>query len=104
MPLVTSRETAIPADYARAVKARQQAMWASGDFAAARTFRYQSAEHWVDVFGTFYGPTHTAFRALDAEGQAGLEADLIALLRSHDVGGPDGLVVPGEYLETVIRT
>ncbi len=66
-------------------------------------FRYQSAEHFVYVFRTFYGPTHAAFRALDADGQARLEADLLDLLRSHDVGGADGLVVPGEYLETVIE-
>ena len=33
MTNVMSCETAIPADRARAVKARQQAMWASGDFA-----------------------------------------------------------------------
>jgi SAM-dependent methyltransferase len=65
-------------------------------------FRYRSPEHWVEVFRTFYGPTHTAFLALDADGQAALEADLLALLRSQDVGGGDGLLVPGEYLETVI--
>ena len=65
-------------------------------------FRYESAEHWVHVFRSFYGPTHTAFLALDEDGRAALEADLIALLRSRDVGGPDGLVVPAEYLETVI--
>jgi ubiquinone/menaquinone biosynthesis C-methylase UbiE len=65
-------------------------------------FRYQSAEHWVYVFRSFYGPTHMAFAALDDERQARLEADLLALLRSLDVGGADGLVVPGEYLETVI--
>ena len=65
-------------------------------------FRYQSAEHWVYVFRSFYGPTHMAFAALDADGQARLEADLLALLRSLDVGGADGLVVQGEYLETVI--
>ena len=65
-------------------------------------FRYRSPEHWVEVFRTFYGPTHTAFLALDADGQAGLEADLLALLRSQDLGGGDGLLVPGEYLETVI--
>ena len=64
-------------------------------------FRYRSPEHWVQVFRDFYGPTHMAFRALDAEGQAALEADLLALLRSQSAGG-EGLVVPGEYLETVI--
>ena len=71
---------------------------------ATRTFafRYESPEHCAHVFRSFYGPTHTAFLALDEKGRAALEADFIALLRSRDVGGPDGLVVPGEYQETVI--
>jgi hypothetical protein len=65
-------------------------------------FRYRSPQHWVDVFRAFYGPVHKAFVALDADGQAALEADLIALLQASDRGGAAGLVVPGEYLETVI--
>ncbi len=65
-------------------------------------FRYRSPEHFVDVFRTYYGPVHKAFLALDAERQAALEADLIALLRQSDRGGAPGLVVPAEYLETVI--
>jgi ubiquinone/menaquinone biosynthesis C-methylase UbiE len=65
-------------------------------------FRYESPEHWVDVFRSFYGPVHKAFAALDASGQAAFEADLIALLRQSDRGGAAGLVVPAEYLETVI--
>jgi SAM-dependent methyltransferase len=64
-------------------------------------FRYRSPEHWVQVFRDFYGPTHTAFRALDDEGQARLESELLALLHSQSLGG-EGLVVPAEYLETVI--
>jgi hypothetical protein len=65
-------------------------------------FRYESPEHWVEVFRNFYGPVHKAFAALDASGQGAFEADLIALLRQCDRGGGSGLVVPGEYLETVI--
>jgi SAM-dependent methyltransferase len=65
-------------------------------------FRYQSPEHWLEVFRTYYGPVHKAFAALDAERQAALEHDLIALLRQADRGGSAGLVVPAEYLETVI--
>ena len=65
-------------------------------------FRYKSAEHFVDVFRTFYGPVHKAFGALDYAGQSALEADLLALLRSANRGGDAGLVVPAEYLETVI--
>jgi SAM-dependent methyltransferase len=65
-------------------------------------FRYQSPEHWVDIFRTYYGPVHKAFAALDPERQAALERDLLALLRRADRGGAAGLVVPAEYLETVI--
>jgi len=65
-------------------------------------FRYRSPEHWVQVFRSFYGPIHKAFLSLDADGQAQMEADLIALLRHLDAGGGAGLVVWGEYLESVI--
>jgi ubiquinone/menaquinone biosynthesis C-methylase UbiE len=65
-------------------------------------FRYQSPEHWAAIFRTYYGPVHKAFAALDPERQAALEHDLVALLQRSDRGGSPGLVVPAEYLETVI--
>ena len=65
-------------------------------------FRYESAEHCVDVFRTYYGPVHKAFAALDGPRQSALEQDLLDLLRRSDRGGGNGLVVPAEYLETVI--
>ena len=65
-------------------------------------FRYRSAEHFVEVFRAFYGPVHKAFASLDAERQAGLDADLVSLLRHANRGGGSGLVVPAEYMETVI--
>jgi len=65
-------------------------------------FRYRSVDHWLDVFRTFYGPTNRAFAALDAAGQAALEADLRALLERMNRAGAGALVVPSEYLEAVI--
>lgn len=65
-------------------------------------FRYRSAAHWIDIFRRYYGPTHKAFAALDAVGQAALHADLERLLETRNIGGADALVVPGEYLEVVI--
>jgi len=64
-------------------------------------FRYESPEHFVEVFRACYGPVHKAFASLDAGGQAALDADLLALLRQSNEGGAN-LVIPGEYLETVI--
>jgi len=65
-------------------------------------FRYESPEHFVEIFRTFYGPVHKAFLALDADGQKALDADLLALLKRRARPSAAGLVVPGEYLETVI--
>jgi hypothetical protein len=65
-------------------------------------FRYESAAHWIDIFRTFYGPVHKAFASLDADRQAALEAELIALLQGANRGGETSLVVPADYLETVI--
>ncbi len=65
-------------------------------------FRYRSAAHWIEIFRRFYGPTHKAFAALDADGQSRLHADLVRLLESRNIGGPDSLVIPGEYLEAVL--
>ena len=65
-------------------------------------FRYRSPAHWLQVFRTFYGPTHKAFAALDAAGQQALERDITALLEQMNTGGTGSLVVPSEYLEVVI--
>jgi len=64
-------------------------------------FRFESAEHWVEVFRDFYGPTRKAYEALPAEAQAALTADLMELLERLNVGRR-ALVVPGEYLEVVV--
>ncbi|MFO1205731.1 MAG: class I SAM-dependent methyltransferase [Burkholderiales bacterium] len=65
-------------------------------------FRYRSAAHFVQVFRDLYGPTHKAFAALDAAGQAALDRDITALLNEFDIGGGHGLVAPSEYAEVVI--
>ena len=65
-------------------------------------FRYESAQHWVDVFRAFYGPVHRAFAALAPDRQQQLEGEIVALLARFNRAGPESLVVPGEYLEVVI--
>src|SRR5262249_22268471 len=65
-------------------------------------FRYLSAEHWIDEFRRYYGPTHKAFAALDAKGQEALRTEMLGLLAKFD-RGKGSLVVPGDYLEVVIR-
>jgi ubiquinone/menaquinone biosynthesis C-methylase UbiE len=66
------------------------------------TFRYRSTAHWLEVFRTWYGPTHRAFAALAPEGQDALAADLAALVDRYNVARDGTMVVPGAYLEAVI--
>lgn len=65
-------------------------------------FRYRSAAHWLEIFRGWYGPTHKAFGALDAAGQAALARDITALIEQLNVGGAGSMVVPSEYLEIVV--
>jgi len=66
------------------------------------TFRYRSPEHFVNVFRTYYGPTHKAFAALDEAGQERLSADLAALIERADrLDAEDAVAVPADYLEVI---
>lgn len=65
-------------------------------------FRYRSAEHWIDVFRTYYGPVNKAFAALDAAKQAELHTAIAELLARHNRGGSAALLAPSDYLEAVI--
>jgi ubiquinone/menaquinone biosynthesis C-methylase UbiE len=67
------------------------------------TFRYRSAEHWLEVFRSWYGPLLKAFGALDAAGGAALEQDILALVRDASRAEDGTAVVPAEYLEIVIH-
>ena len=66
-------------------------------------FRYRSPKHWLDTFRTYYGPTHKAFAALDAGKQESLAEDLLGLAQRFNTATDGSMVVPSEYLETVIR-
>ena len=65
-------------------------------------FRYRSAAHFIDVFRTWYGPIHQAFKVLSPADATGFESDLTELLNQLNVAGPHSLVVPSEYLEVVV--
>jgi ubiquinone/menaquinone biosynthesis C-methylase UbiE len=65
-------------------------------------FRYESPEHWLHVFRSYYGPMNRAFAALDAENAAALEADILDLMEKFNWGHRGSLMIPGDYLEAVI--
>jgi ubiquinone/menaquinone biosynthesis C-methylase UbiE len=65
-------------------------------------FRYRSAEHFLDVFRTYYGPMLKAFAALDEAKQGGLKDDLHALIARMNKANDGTMIVPSEYLEVVV--
>jgi len=65
-------------------------------------FRYQSPQHWIEIFRGYYGPLVKTFAAIDPEARLVLQADLRALLDAFNVAEDGTLVLPSEYLEVVI--
>jgi ubiquinone/menaquinone biosynthesis C-methylase UbiE len=65
-------------------------------------FRYRSAEHFLEIFKTYYGPVLKAFAALDATAQQNLHNDLYALIVRMNRSGDATMVLPSEYLEVVM--
>jgi ubiquinone/menaquinone biosynthesis C-methylase UbiE len=65
-------------------------------------FRYESPEHWIEIFRNYYGPVVKAFEALDGAAGTALEADINALLDKFNTARDGTLVIPSEYLEVVI--
>jgi len=65
------------------------------------TFRFRSAEAFVDYFRAYYGPTVKAFEAVGAAGADALFSDLVYLVRRHvgRIAGP--VAIPATWLQTV---
>jgi len=70
------------------------------------TFRFRSAEEFVDFFRTWYGPTLKAFAALDSQAaRRALEHDLVELARKHDrLGSGRSIAIPSAYTEAIAIT
>jgi ubiquinone/menaquinone biosynthesis C-methylase UbiE len=65
------------------------------------TFRFRSAEAFVDYFRRHYGPTVKAFEAAGDAGADALFADLVDLVRRRSRTSTGPVAVPATYLETV---
>ena len=69
------------------------------------TFRFGSAEEFVEFFRTWYGPTLKAFAALEGDARDALEQDLVALARRSDrLGATGAIAIPATYIEAVAVT
>ena len=67
------------------------------------TFRYRSAEEFVEFFRTWYGPTLKAFAAVEGpQARRALGDDLVALVRRHDrLESDDAIAIPATYAEAI---
>jgi SAM-dependent methyltransferase len=63
--------------------------------------RFASADHWLEVFKTYFGPTMLAFERVGTDGEAALEEDLRALLQRYNRAGDRALVLEADYLQMV---
>jgi ubiquinone/menaquinone biosynthesis C-methylase UbiE len=69
------------------------------------TFRYRSAQHFIEVFRTYYGPMNKTFAALEAQPErlAAFASELLELLQRENRSQDGTLVMPAEYLEVVVE-
>src|SRR5262249_8880640 len=64
-------------------------------------FRYESPEHFIDVFRRYYGPTHRLYEALPADRAAAFHADFLQLIGRFNRSNDGTAVIPSRYLELV---
>jgi len=86
--------------------------WLETTFAAAAstlaaeprhfTFRYRSAQHFLDVFRSYYGPVLKAFEALEEANRQPLARDIVDLVGRFNISGDKTMAVPSQYLEVTI--
>jgi ubiquinone/menaquinone biosynthesis C-methylase UbiE len=65
-------------------------------------FRYRSPQDFLRYWRRFYGPTLKAFEAVGEDGSKALQTDLLYLIAKYNRATDGTMVVPTEYLETVI--
>jgi SAM-dependent methyltransferase len=65
-------------------------------------FRAASPEAWVAFWRRYYGPIAKAFDAVGEDGRQALEGDLLDLIDRFNRAEDGTMIVPTEYLETVI--
>ncbi len=65
-------------------------------------FRATTPEAFVEYWVRFYGPTLKAFDAVGDDGRDALKADILDLIARFNTADDGTMIVPNEYLETVI--
>jgi SAM-dependent methyltransferase len=62
---------------------------------------FRSAEHFLDFFRTYFGPTKVAFERVGPEGEEALAADLLGYAEEYNTAGDRAIVLRPEYLQVI---
>jgi SAM-dependent methyltransferase len=64
---------------------------------------FQSADHYIEFFREYFGPTQAAYERVGPDGEQGLTDDLRAFLESDNTAGDRAMVLEAEYLIAVAQ-
>jgi len=62
---------------------------------------FRSADHYIEFFRTYFGPTKMAFERVGADGEEELANDLRNFLEAENTAGERALVLEAEYLQVI---
>ena len=62
---------------------------------------FRSADHYIEFFRTYFGPTQMAYERVGPEGEQALTDDLKEFLESANTAGDRAMVLEAEYLEVL---
>jgi ubiquinone/menaquinone biosynthesis C-methylase UbiE len=62
---------------------------------------FRSADHYIEFFRTYFGPTQMAYERVGPEGEQALTDDLRDFLEAANTAGEQAMVLEAEYLEVI---
>jgi ubiquinone/menaquinone biosynthesis C-methylase UbiE len=62
---------------------------------------FRSADHYIEFFRTYFGPTQTAYERVGPEGEEALTNDLRSFLEGANTAGDRAMVLEAEYLQLI---
>jgi ubiquinone/menaquinone biosynthesis C-methylase UbiE len=62
---------------------------------------FRSADHYIEFFRKYFGPTQMAYERVGPEGEQALTDDLRTFLEGANTGGDRAMVLEAEYLQVV---
>ncbi|HXQ89137.1 MAG TPA: class I SAM-dependent methyltransferase [Solirubrobacterales bacterium] len=62
---------------------------------------FRSADHYIEFFRTYFGPTQTAYERVGPEGEEALTSDLRSFLEAANTAGDRAMVLEAEYLQVI---